>query len=126
MRMRKNVVLPLLALCLLLPACGVYTVGNPLDSGTQINPATLSAKDLRLVATKTYNRLFDYHVAKSQMANLTAEEKRALNELKTALEEVYGPLTEFQLLVDADMVVSPSLRDKILLFLDHWLYKQMG
>lgn len=89
------------------------------------DPRTMSVQDLRLVATKTYNDMYDYHVMKSGMAGLTQQEKETLNELKWGLAAVRGPLREFQLLVDGGMNPSVELRTKILLFLDHWMYKQL-
>lgn len=113
----KTKAIPILILCLFLVGCA--------GTGLQIqNPADMSVTDLRLVATKTYNQLYDYHVMKSQMVDLTKDEKTALNDLKKALSLIRGPLREFQMLVENNMVISPELKQKIVLFVDHWAYEQ--
>jgi len=90
------------------------------------DPRSMSVQDVRLIATTTYNNMYDYHVMKSGMAGLTQQEKDALNDVKKALQAIRDPLREFQLLVDRDMNPSPELRNKIILFLDHWMYKQLS
>jgi len=96
-------------------------------AGLQLqDPRSMSAKDLRLVATKAYNGLYDYHVAKSKLPDLTVEEKQALNDIKKALQAVKPPLDRFQKLVETNLKPSPELRNEIILFLDRWAYKQIS
>ena len=60
------------------------------------------------------------------MLNLTDDEKEDLNQLKSALKAVYQPLKEFQALVDNNMRPSAELKNKIIIFLEHWMFKEFG